>query len=146
MAVSVIWILLMMVAVSSAAPATYGDLKRRVLLNLPWGKAKETTTTAPCVIQQCKIGKNLCKNGGVCQVTKDCNFKCKCPNGYTGWFCGVKAPAFVTTTSVNLPTVTHGTLSSVHNRQSRIIVESSALAHGNSGHSGSSSPKPISTT
>lgn len=146
MAVNVMWILLMMVAVSSAAPTTFGDLKRLVLFNLPWGKARETTTAAPCVIQQCKRGQNLCKNGGVCQVTKDCNFKCKCPSGYAGWFCGAKAPAAVTTTSVNVSTVTHGKLGSVHSIRSRLIVESSTAAHGLSGHSVSPSPKPISTT
>lgn len=72
-----------------SAPASitsYSDLSKLGLDNVPWTSEKKTCD------MQCENGHKLCQNGGVCEVTIDCSFKCKCPDGYTGWFCDVKSP------------------------------------------------------
>lgn len=65
--------------------SSLSDLSKLVLGEMPW-----EVTRKPCEAIQCKHGHKLCKNGGVCEVTRDCSFKCKCQDGFTGWFCQVK--------------------------------------------------------
>lgn len=81
---------------------TYADLKRLVLKKMPWRSMSAPESAKPtCDFKQCEKVQNLCHTG-VCVVTSDCALKCRCPKGYTGFFCGVKVSDLVTTISLEL--------------------------------------------
>lgn len=83
--------------------STYADLRKLVLKKMPWSsKSKPELTKPECDLLQCEKVQNLCQNGGACVVTPDCTMKCRCPRGYSGFFCGVKVPDTVTTISLEL--------------------------------------------
>lgn len=99
--VTVLVVGLLLPAVTPSAPVTsYSDLSQLVLDKMPW-----EVTPEPCEVIQCKHGKQLCKNGGVCEVTRDCNFQCKCPDGFTGWFCEMEVSSVNENVTMNLNTV-----------------------------------------
>lgn len=95
-----------MVLCQGASPGnvanTYADLKRLVLKKMPWRSMSAPESAKPtCDFKQCEKVQNLCHTG-VCVVTSDCALKCRCPKGYTGFFCGVKVSDLVTTISLEL--------------------------------------------
>lgn len=84
-------ILLLITSELSNGTAIYSEIRNLVLNNVAWGTNRTSTTPAPCA-EQCAVAAKMCRNGGVCETTKDCNFKCRCPTGYTGYFCDMKTP------------------------------------------------------
>lgn len=115
--VNIVWCILFLCQceVSGKSISTYADLRRLVLKKMPWSNRTKPELTKPaCDWQQCDKVQNLCNNGGVCVITSDCSLKCRCPKGFTGFFCGVKVPDLVTTISLELTS---------RNREKSVLAE-----------------------
>ncbi|KAL4236312.1 hypothetical protein ACF0H5_004699 [Mactra antiquata] len=94
-----------MVYITSAGGINLSEKMQKLLENLPWAKTTEAPKVSTCKITKCdEYFTALCQNGGKCVVAKNCHYKCKCPRGYVGIFCGVKTTVDVTTFSVEITT------------------------------------------
>ncbi|KAH3693181.1 hypothetical protein DPMN_192583 [Dreissena polymorpha] len=63
------------------------------------GNGKKDSVAKSCTASSCNAMEiGLCTNGGICVKTEDCGFSCKCPNGFSGFFCTATVEASNATT------------------------------------------------
>lgn len=105
---------------TDAGNTTYDDIQSAVKNGLPW--VNPPAPKPRCTTDLCQDFQKMCQNGGKCEMTPECGASCKCPNGFTGHFCGVKVKDIVT---VGLDLL-HGTKKPVPNKETNIAT---TIAH-----------------